>query len=155
MSKDALHHLANLEEVFSRLSDLLRDGGKILFFEHIGESPIAAAIKRYANRYLHPKIQRRYPHVEIPEVLQRGSPLEDVGRDEVLLLAGKYFHILRLVRELMLYHELEFPIYYAFGKRLRFTRVLTWLIRWLIEKPLLFIQKPDYAIIFGEKLGAK
>ncbi len=151
MSKDALHHLPNLEAVFQRLDGLLKDKGKILFFEHVGQSPIAAAIKRRANRYLHPKIQRRYPRVEVPEVLRRGSPFEDVGRDEILHLAKKYFHIRTEVKELMLYHQLEFSIYYAFGKRKKFTQFLTWFIRWFIEKPLLLIQKPDYAIIFGEK----
>jgi len=151
MAKDAFHHLLHLEEVFRRLHALVRDDGKCLFFDHVRRSPVAQWIKRQANRYLHPKIQRRYPRVEVPEVLKRGSPCEDVGTGRILTLAERYFHITRSVKEIMLYHDLEFSIYYAFGKRLWFARLMAWLVRWFVEKPLLFIEGPEYAILIGKK----
>ena len=151
LAKDALHHIPDLEGAFKELHALVREGGKCLFFDHVGRSPAAQWIKRQANRYLHPKIQRRYPKVAVPEALKQGAPCEDVGRDKILSLAEKYFHITRSVKELMLYHDLEFSIYYAFGKRLWFTRLATWMIRWFVEKPLLLFQKPEFAILIGEK----
>jgi SAM-dependent methyltransferase/uncharacterized protein YbaR (Trm112 family) len=154
LSKDALHHIARIENVLKSMHAVLKDppqAGRILFFEHVAFSPIALKIKRLANSYLHPKIQRRYPCVPVPDVLKHGAPCEDVGRDLILPLAEKYFHIRRRVKELMLYHELEFPIYYAFGKRRRFTRAVTWFIRFFIEKPLMLFQPAEFAIIIGEK----
>lgn len=154
LSKDALHHISRIEDVLKSMHAILKDppqAGRILFFEHVAFSPIALKIKRLANSYLHPKIQRRYPCVPVPDVLKQGAPCEDVGRDLILPLTEKYFHIRRCVKELMLYHELEFPIYYAFGKRRRFTRAVTWFIRFFIEKPLMLFQPAEFAIIIGEK----
>jgi len=154
LSKDALHHMAHIEDVLKSMHAILKDqpqAGKILFFEHVASSPFAQKIKQLANPYLHPKIKRRYPSVPVPDVLKRGAPCEDVGRDLIFPLTKKYFHINRCVNELMLYHELEFPIYFAFGKRRRFTRAVTWFIRFFIEKPLMLFQHAEFAIITGEK----
>ena len=151
MAKDSLHHFSRLDKVFPSLHRLLEDNGRFLFFEHVGLSPVARWIKNRANRCLHPKIQRRYPRVEIPEILRQGAPCEDIGREEILGLTNRYFHVRKSVKELMLYHELEFSIHYAFGKRMWFTRPVTWFIRWFMEKPLLLFQKPEFAVLLGDK----
>jgi uncharacterized protein YbaR (Trm112 family)/SAM-dependent methyltransferase len=151
MAKDSLHHLDNLDEVLNKIHSMLRYDGKCLFFEHVGQSKIKDFIKNRANRYLHPKIQRRYPRVDIPEVMKNEAPCEDLGCADILPLMDKYFHIRKKVMELMLYHELEFSIYYAFGKRMWFSGFVTWFIRWFIEKPLLLVENPEFAILIGDK----
>jgi SAM-dependent methyltransferase len=151
MAKDALHHLPHLDRVFGNFDKILRDKAHFLFFEHVGNSPIAQKIKNWINRYLHPKIQKRYPLVEVPDVLKRGAPCEDLGREDIIRLTEKHFQIRKAVFEIMLYHDLEFSVYYAFGKRLWFSSLAAWLIRWLIEKPLLLFQKPEFAVLLGNK----
>lgn len=151
MAKDSLHHMKDLERSLNKVSKAIKHDGECLIYDHVGHSPLAEKIRNFTNRHLHPRIQRRYPAVEIPEVFKKESPCEDLGRDSILPLLDKHFHITKMVKEIMLYHELEFPVYYAFGKRLWFSRMATWIMRWFIEKPLLLFQDPEYAIVIGEK----
>ena len=151
LAKDSLHHLPRVERVFENLHRVLKYRGKFLFFDHVSQSKTCRAIINHVNRRLHPKISARYPKVEVPEALKKESPAEDIGMKDIMRLVPEYFHVEQSVREHMLYHILEFSVYYAFGKRRRFTRAVTFLVKWLIEKPLLLFEDAEFALLIGRK----
>ncbi len=151
MAKDSLHHLPRLDVALSSICSTLKPEARALIFDHIGSSPLARLIKDRVKPFLHAKILRRYPRVAVPEDLLRESPSEDAGRDDVLSELTRCFDIHTCIKEIMLYHDLEFSIHYAYGRRLWFTRIMTFMIRWLIEKPMMLFQPAEFAVIIGKR----
>ena len=123
LAKDSLHHVPDLESVFGLLVKLLRPGGGLGCYEHIGQSPLKRKVLGRIAPPLIRKMLRRYPAVEIPPALLRDSANEDVSMHLVRPAVRKHFDRIREYGEMRLYVDIEQLVHYAYGKRLW----LTWL----------------------------
>lgn len=150
LGKDALHHIPGVEGALRRLDRSLAQGGRILFYEHVGDSPGAAWLRRLATWLLLPRIQRRYERVEIPGVFKQASVHEDAGRDQALPALRAVFHVERVIEELFLYYEIEELVYFASGKKARLARACGQCMYWL-ERLLLLFAHPNHVTVFGRK----
>ncbi|MCX7044394.1 MAG: methyltransferase domain-containing protein [Candidatus Sumerlaeota bacterium] len=150
LGKDSLHHLPGVEACLRRLEPLLKTDGRVLFYEHAGDSRLVKRIWRLAQRILIPRIQRRYPRVEIPQALLEGSVHEDIGQQAVVPALNAVFEAERWIGEMFLYYEIEQMIYFASGKRSRLAGAVARMIYWL-ERMILLFQKPDHVLFLGRK----
>lgn len=117
MAKDSLHHVPNLKDVFPRLLDLLDKRSYVVIHEHVDIARRKNRLMERMAKRLLPRIQRRYPSVEVPPELLTDSANEDVSAGEIRGLLEDYFTPLGQSEDLFFAHELEMYIYYAFGKR--------------------------------------
>ncbi len=143
MCKDSLHHLTKPARAIRAVKPILEPDALVIVIEHTGVSPLARTIYDMFARRLVPRIQRRYKHVDIPDVLLRGAPNEDLGMDEVEGTLKQNFYIARERREWMLYSRLEQLFYYAFGKRRWLARLIGKTI-YPFERALMMVAKPDH-----------
>ena len=150
LSKDALHHFPSPSQALSRLSALLKPGGDILIYEHVGRSRMTPKIKLRLLRWLTPRIPEIYEQVPIPTVLQKNSSNEDIGSGEVLKAMKSNFEIEHSVGEMMLYYEMEQLFYFAFGKR-RWIARLAHHFFYVLEHLLLLWDQPEFVTVYGRK----
>jgi ubiquinone/menaquinone biosynthesis C-methylase UbiE len=150
MGKDSLHHMPDVKVRLRRLSRLLKDDGRVLFYEHVGESPLVARVRNAFMRRLIPIIQRRCGDGEVSTVFNHGSVHEDVSRDTTLPALTAVFDVERVIGEMFFYYELEDLIYFASGKNASLSTFSFEAAYWF-ERLLLLFQKPDHVTVFGRK----
>jgi SAM-dependent methyltransferase len=101
---DVLHHITNLEDLYTRIHEALGPEGKLLFFEYVGPNRFQYSDKRLEliNRYfrLLPEHLRQDPLTgkclwrrvrQDPEDVRRDDPTEAVRSEEVLPIARQIF----------------------------------------------------------------
>jgi len=75
---DALHHLSNLDKLFSLLCEQkLKKNGKLICYDHIG-SPFIETLGKFRHLFIKEKV----------------SAFEDVSQEEILIYIKKYFNII-------------------------------------------------------------
>jgi SAM-dependent methyltransferase len=103
-ANDVLHHIRNVEDLYSRIGDALEPGGKLIFNEYIGPNRFqyGEGQMELVNRYfrLFPDYLR-FDHVTgqllwkrerpSPEKVEEEDPTEAVRSEEVLPLARRFF----------------------------------------------------------------
>ena len=132
------------------LSSLLKDDGRVLFYEHVGGSRVVERLRGALARWLVPKILRGYPPETIPEIFKSGSRHEDAGRDRTLPALRNAFETERLIGEMFFYYEVEDLVYFASGKNERLAR-FCFETTYRLERLLLLVAKPDHVTFFGRK----
>lgn len=117
MSKDALHHVPHLPEVFPRLLELLTPDATLVLHEHYAKGPLKQKILSVLMPRAVRKIRSRYPTVPIPEELLRDSANEDTGSRHIIPLVRRHFDRIASRHDLFLANDLEMMAHFAFGKR--------------------------------------
>ena len=148
MAKDSLHHLDDPKSAIKKVKPTLIPDALVIIIEHAGNSPFVKFVYDMFARRLVPRIQRRYPHVDIPSVLLEGAPNEDMGIKHVERNLKENFYIVRERREWLLYLRLEQLVYYAFGKRRRLTNAFSRII-YIVERLCIKFGAPDHIAIIG------
>ncbi len=143
MSKDSLHHLSKPEEAVRKMKRLLHPDALLIVIEHTGTSKLAKAIYDFFASRLVPKIQKRHQLYDIPDILLKGAPNEDLGMIKVDNAMKENFFITREQREWMLYLRLEQLFYFAFGKR-RWVSEIVRRTTYLFERAALVGYSPDH-----------
>lgn len=153
MAKSSIHHFSDVSGVLDRLDKMLRPGGLVAVYEHIGHSPRRRRIMDWLIPRLIPRIQRRYGQVDVPEILLRESPNEDAGMARVEPELNRLYLPLYTLHELFLYFDVEQMIYFAFGKR-RFPSWVARVMFGMLEKLLLADgEQPEFLVFVGRKPG--
>ena len=144
IAKDSLHHLPNTRAALEAIAPLVKPDAHVCAFDCVAHNPFVEALKRLLDRLTAPRIRRCYPpEIPVPDVLTRGSVLEETGRDTLYDDFQAVFDVQHEIPELWFYYHVERVAHYFGGKRRWFTslcRALGLVAEWLL---LCFIP-PDF-----------
>ncbi len=124
MAKDSLHHVPDLSNVFPHILSVLTKQGLFVCHEHVSDSKLKQRVFERLGPWFLRKIGSRYPHHPIPDELLQDSANEDVSADQVVEVLNEQLEAVREKHNLFLKDDLELYVYFAFGKRKWFIRLL-------------------------------
>lgn len=150
LCKDALHHIPGVSGVLEDVAHrLLKPGARVLVYDHVNDSWLAERIRRWAYPKLARKIQHRYELVDTPKGLfGRDSANEKAGSPEVLAALDRLFEPRRRHLENRLYFDMEALVYYAYGRRLWFARMVSFGL-WMLDPLLRAVSGPEFVLFDG------
>ena len=149
-SKDALHHVAEVQVGFNEICRVLKPDGIFVALEHVSESQVVNRCLHWIQGIFRRLILRRYSIGPAPGELHYGSPLEDAGAGQIVKIFENCFHRRRKKAYFLLVEYAWMHAHYAFGRMRWFFVPLTKAVAGMVEGLIVAFKGPVSVCLRGE-----